>query len=719
MDSVKVSLEVATQAADIALKNLKKTTEETNNAFSIFKGSFAAGLAIDALKGAFESVTGFVHSVIEESAKAEQSIQNLNVALKNSGLYSQATSAHFKDLADSIEMTTSFNGQAVESTITLLASLTKLNKDGITQATQASVDLAATLNVDLGTATEMIAKAVNGNVTAFNKLGIKIQDGRTDAERLANTLKALTSQQGAAAKQSDTYTGVVTKLENQKEKLYEAVGNLITQNPLVISGFKALTDVFINLGKYIEENSSEITLIAESLAASIAIVTAASAAWATYTFLASGATLALGALRTAATIAWAAVTGPVGLAIAAIVAVGVVIYEAIKHWDAIKIATFDATAAVLEYAAKTAGIFSADTEKKLKSEAQAFRDKADAVRIAQAAELEAKNAQKQADANKSDADDAKAQALKEQQRLTQLKKFYAEANAAKAEHDQSIILSDQDRDIQLQVQKLQHEQTMFEISGQYDSQALAKQLANDQATLAARQAFEQQQIQALADAERNKALLIEDSQARQKALRDADYKATLAQTQLNNKQLLEQTKLRNSSEEQLARQQMNNKRDTWNTLLTLQNSSNKELAAAGKAFAIYDIAVNTPVAISKALAAYPPPFNFAAAALVAAAMASQAANVAGINFATGGIVPGTSYSGDKVAANVNSREMILNMKQQKRLFDIANGGGNSSSGTNQLLSELITAVKGNMSIQIDGKEIISVVRDGRQSGRTL
>lgn len=42
-------------------------------------------------------------------------------------------------------------------------------------------------------------------------------------------------------------------------------------------------------------------------------------------------------------------------------------------------------------------------------------------------------------------------------------------------------------------------------------------------------------------------------------------------------------------------------------------------------------------------------------------------------FASGGIVPGTSYSGDKVVAHVNSGEMILNAREQARLFQIATG----------------------------------------------
>lgn len=79
----------------------------------------------------------------------------------------------------------------------------------------------------------------------------------------------------------------------------------------------------------------------------------------------------------------------------------------------------------------------------------------------------------------------------------------------------------------------------------------------------------------------------------------------------------------------------------YNKMSSLQGSSNQALAAAGKAAAIRQIAIDTPVAITKALAAFPPPFNFAAAALVGIAAAEQAGKVAGIGLAEGGIVKAT------------------------------------------------------------------------------
>jgi len=52
------------------------------------------------------------------------------------------------------------------------------------------------------------------------------------------------------------------------------------------------------------------------------------------------------------------------------------------------------------------------------------------------------------------------------------------------------------------------------------------------------------------------------------------------------------------------------------------------------------------------------------------------------SFATGGIVPGSSYYGDNVQANVNSGEMILNAAQQKQLWQMANGNSSGAVAVN-------------------------------------
>lgn len=71
---------------------------------------------------------------------------------------------------------------------------------------------------------------------------------------------------------------------------------------------------------------------------------------------------------------------------------------------------------------------------------------------------------------------------------------------------------------------------------------------------------------------------------------------------------------------------------------------------------------------------------FAAAGLAQMmAMISQIKSVTG-GYADGGIIGGSSYSGDKLLARVNSGEMVLNKRQQSNLFNAINSG-NIGGGT--------------------------------------
>ncbi|WP_455094411.1 hypothetical protein [Prevotella koreensis] len=81
-------------------------------------------------------------------------------------------------------------------------------------------------------------------------------------------------------------------------------------------------------------------------------------------------------------------------------------------------------------------------------------------------------------------------------------------------------------------------------------------------------------------------------------------------------------------------------------------------------------------------AAMPFPANIAAIASVTAAIISTFAGIisSAQKFADGGIVGGGSLYGDKILARVNSGEMILNGKQQKKLFDILDNGGAIGNG---------------------------------------
>jgi hypothetical protein len=124
--------------------------------------------------------------------------------------------------------------------------------------------------------------------------------------------------------------------------------------------------------------------------------------------------------------------------------------------------------------------------------------------------------------------------------------------------------------------------------------------------------------------------------------------------------------------------ELNHVGDAFGSLSELAGAAGMKEAAL--AFAIAKIIAGGAAAIAEAFATETWVGGIAAAVGVAASIASTIAsfNSTANKYATGGIVPGSSYRGDNVRALVNSGEMILNRGQQRNLFDLLDYGGAGS-----------------------------------------
>ncbi len=109
----------------------------------------------------------------------------------------------------------------------------------------------------------------------------------------------------------------------------------------------------------------------------------------------------------------------------------------------------------------------------------------------------------------------------------------------------------------------------------------------------------------------------------------------------------------------------------------------------------------------------PFPLNLVAIAAGVAAVIAALAAVSG--FATGGVIGGTSTSGDKKFVRVNSGEMILNKFQQARLFGMVNGSFQPPTFAERELQPV--TVQNIMSLVEPAMQRVEVV--GRISGRDL
>lgn len=123
----------------------------------------------------------------------------------------------------------------------------------------------------------------------------------------------------------------------------------------------------------------------------------------------------------------------------------------------------------------------------------------------------------------------------------------------------------------------------------------------------------------------------------------------------------------------------------------------------------------------------PAALKIAMAAMVAAAGGAQLATIIAnkpippSRFATGGIVGGTSYTGDRVTAHVNSGEMILNRMQQRNLFDSINSNqlGTKPQMNVKIFNSASNEVSARPEITEDGIRIMirKIVSEDIGSGR--
>lgn len=201
-----------------------------------------AGLAIGGFFAASKMID-FFNGATEAAVESEKAVKQFNFTLKAAGVFSEEASKGFQNYAASLQKVTGIQDEAILSGASTLISIGELSGNELNRTVVASLDLAAARGLDVATAFEMMARAAQGNVMPFAKLGVEFKNNASDAEKFAQVLGFIESKMtGAAQENLKGYSGAVLELKNAWADFLEDAGNVIISSDATTGAIKMLTE---------------------------------------------------------------------------------------------------------------------------------------------------------------------------------------------------------------------------------------------------------------------------------------------------------------------------------------------------------------------------------------------------------------------------------------------------------------------------------------------
>ena len=213
MADKKLNIKVSTTGASKSQKNLKGLSGSIK---TLGKAALATGAAYFATRGL---INGF-SSALRLAGEQEQAEKKLEVALGK-------TSKALLDHASSLQKVTTFGDEAIIGVQSSLAAFIK-NEDQIKKATEATLDMAVAMGMDLKAAGDLVAKTLGSSTNAMSRYGIEVDGAVGSTERLESLTGNVAKLFGGQAKaQADTYAGSVQQMKNSLGDMGEQIGAIL------------------------------------------------------------------------------------------------------------------------------------------------------------------------------------------------------------------------------------------------------------------------------------------------------------------------------------------------------------------------------------------------------------------------------------------------------------------------------------------------------------
>jgi len=255
------AIDQATNTLSGVTGELEKMDAKGSKLGGVLKGGLVlgAGAAVAGI-GALGAVLG---TSISAASEAEEIQAQLNAVLKSTGGVAGVSADAINDHAQALSEATRFEDDAIVASSALMLTFTKVGKDVFPDATEATLDMAQAMGMDLNSATMLVGKALNDPVkgmTALSRSGIQFtEDQKAMVQAMVDVgdtagaqqiiLKELETQFGGSAKAAgETFGGQLDIMKNALGNVGEEIGGAL---------LPALTDMAIKMGPGLIEGAKK------------------------------------------------------------------------------------------------------------------------------------------------------------------------------------------------------------------------------------------------------------------------------------------------------------------------------------------------------------------------------------------------------------------------------------------------------------------------------
>ena len=205
-------------------KRIAVLKNETSS-FGLSAKNIFAGVA-GGLAAAFstQAIINFTQASVEAFLEAEKNAQRLKFAITTIGGESEVQFERLIKQSEDLQKITVFSDDSIQQAQAALAAF-GLTADEIEKLIPKLADFATITSQDIPSAAQQIGAALEGNGREFKKYGIEVSATASRTENLSAVMEGLTKFQGAAEEATKTLTGQLEQQKNEVDELQETIGS--------------------------------------------------------------------------------------------------------------------------------------------------------------------------------------------------------------------------------------------------------------------------------------------------------------------------------------------------------------------------------------------------------------------------------------------------------------------------------------------------------------